>query len=39
MVPNFLSVMWRGEAFHRLGVQDVESLIVVDASFLFDGKR
>jgi hypothetical protein len=25
--PDFLSIMWHGEAFHGLGVQDVESLI------------
>jgi hypothetical protein len=34
MVPNFLSIMLHGEAFHRLGVQDVESLILVGALFL-----
>jgi hypothetical protein len=39
MVPNFLSVTWCGEAFHKLGVQDVESLILFDALFLFDGVR
>jgi hypothetical protein len=31
--------MWHGEAFHRLGVQDVKSLILVDALSLFDGGR
>jgi hypothetical protein len=29
--------MWHGEAFHRLGVQDVKSLILVGALFLLDG--
>jgi hypothetical protein len=40
MAPNFLSVTWHGEAFHRLGVHDVKSLILVDALFPLDrGKR
>jgi hypothetical protein len=39
MVPNFLSTAWHGEAFHRLRVQDVENLILVDALFLLDGGR
>jgi hypothetical protein len=39
MAPNFLSITWCGEAFHRLGVQGVESLILVGALFLFDGRR
>jgi hypothetical protein len=30
----FLSVTWYGEAFHRLGVQDVEVLILLAALFL-----
>jgi hypothetical protein len=30
----FLSVMWRGEAFYGLGVQDVKVLILFSASFL-----
>jgi hypothetical protein len=30
----FLSVTWHGEAFHRLGVQDVEILILLAALFL-----
>jgi hypothetical protein len=34
MAPDFLSAVWRGEAFHRLGVQDIESLILVDALVL-----
>jgi hypothetical protein len=29
----FLSVMWCGEAFHRLGVQGVEVLILLGALF------
>jgi hypothetical protein len=29
MAPNFLSAVWHGEAFHRLGVQDVKSLILL----------
>jgi hypothetical protein len=37
--PNFLSVVWHGEAFHRLGVQDVVSLILVDALFPLGGGR
>jgi hypothetical protein len=32
--PDFLSVMWHGEAFHRLGAQDVEVLILLSALFL-----
>jgi hypothetical protein len=39
MVPNFLSAVWHGDAFHRLGIQDVESLTLVDALFLLDGGR
>jgi hypothetical protein len=39
MVPNFLSAAWCGEAFHRLVVQDVESLVLVDALFPLDGGR
>jgi hypothetical protein len=31
--------MWHEEAFHRLGVHDVESLILVDALFPLDGGR
>jgi hypothetical protein len=34
MAPNFLSITWHGKAFHGLGVQDVESLILVGALFL-----
>jgi hypothetical protein len=30
----FLSVTWRGEAFHGLGIQDVKVLILLDAVFL-----
>jgi hypothetical protein len=30
----FLSVTWHGEAFHRLGVQGVEVLILLGALFL-----
>jgi hypothetical protein len=39
MVPNFLSVTWCGEAFHGLGVQDVKTLILVDALFPLSGER
>jgi hypothetical protein len=39
MVPNFLSIMWCGEAFHGVWVQDVESLILVGALFPFYGGR
>jgi hypothetical protein len=39
MAPNFLSIMWHGEAFHGLVVQDVKSLILVDALFLLDEGR
>jgi hypothetical protein len=39
MEPNFLSIMWGGEAFHGLGVQDVKNLILVGALFLLDGGR
>jgi hypothetical protein len=39
MEPDFLSVVWHREAFHSLGVQDVESLILVDALFPLDGGR
>jgi hypothetical protein len=31
---SFLSVMWHGEAFHGLGVQDVLVLILLAALFL-----
>jgi hypothetical protein len=31
MAPNFLSIMWYGEAFHKQGVQDVKCLILVGA--------
>jgi hypothetical protein len=31
--------MWHGEAFQSLGVQDVESLILVGVLFLLDGRR
>jgi hypothetical protein len=37
MMPNFLIVTCCGEAFHGLEVQDVKSLILVDALFLLDG--
>jgi hypothetical protein len=39
MVPNFLSITWHGDAFHGLGVHDVESLILVGVLFLLDGER
>jgi hypothetical protein len=39
MAPNFLSIIWCGEAFHGLGVQDVKSLIQVGALFPLDGGR
>jgi hypothetical protein len=39
MAPTFLNVTWHGEDFHRPGVHDVESLIVVDALFPLDGGR
>jgi hypothetical protein len=39
MVPNFLSTTWCGEAFQGLGIQDVESLILVGALFLLVGGR
>jgi hypothetical protein len=39
MAPNFLSVTWYREAFHRLGVQDVRSFILVGALFPLDGGR
>jgi hypothetical protein len=39
MVLNFLSVTWHGEAFHRLGVHDIESFILLDALFPLDGGR
>jgi hypothetical protein len=39
MVPNFLSEAWCGEAFHGLRVQEVQSLILVDALFLLDGGK
>jgi hypothetical protein len=38
MAPDFLSAVWR-EASHELGVQDVESLILIDALFPLDGGR
>jgi hypothetical protein len=33
-LTHVLSVMWRGEAFYRLGVQGVEVLILLGALFL-----
>jgi hypothetical protein len=39
MAPNFLSVTWHGEAFPGVEVQNVKSLILVDALFLLDGGR
>jgi hypothetical protein len=39
MAPSFLSITYHGEAFHSLGVQDVESLILVGALLLLDGGR
>jgi hypothetical protein len=39
MAPNFLSAAWREEACHRIGVQDVDILILVDALFPLDGGR
>jgi hypothetical protein len=39
MVPNLISVAWWGEVFHRLGVQNVESLILGDALFPLEGGR
>jgi hypothetical protein len=39
MAPNYLSAMWSGEDFPRLGVQGVEGLILFVALFLLDGGR
>jgi hypothetical protein len=39
MAPNFLNSVWCEEAFYGLVVQDVESLILIDAFFLTDGGR
>jgi hypothetical protein len=39
MSPNSLSVLWHGEPFPGLGVQGVESLILVGVLFPFDGGR
>jgi hypothetical protein len=39
MAPNFLHAAWQGEAFHGLGIQDIESLILVVALFLLEGGR
>jgi hypothetical protein len=39
MVANFLSIMWNGEAFHGLGVQDVESSTLVGNLFPLDGEK
>jgi hypothetical protein len=39
MAQNFLSIMWCGQAFLGLEFQDVESLILVGALFLLDGRR
>jgi hypothetical protein len=36
---NFLSAAWCREAFHGLGVWDVESLILVDVLFPLNGER
>jgi hypothetical protein len=37
MASNFFSIIWCGEAFYKLGVQDVKSLILVGALFTLDG--
>jgi hypothetical protein len=37
IVPTFLGAVWCVEAFNGVGVQDVESLILVGALFLLDG--
>jgi hypothetical protein len=39
MAPNFFHVRWHGEAFHGLGVQSVEGLILVGALFMLDGGK
>jgi hypothetical protein len=39
MAPKFLSVIWNGEAFHGLGVQGAECLILVGALFPLDGGK
>jgi hypothetical protein len=39
MLLTFLSAVWHAKAFHGLGVQDVKSLILVDALFLLDRER
>jgi hypothetical protein len=38
MSPTFLSAAWSGEAFHRLEVHEIKSLIMVDVLFLLDGE-
>jgi hypothetical protein len=40
MMPTFLSAAWHGEALHGLGVQDVDSFILVDPLFpIGEGRR
>jgi hypothetical protein len=39
MALNFLSVRWHGEAFHRLGVQDVAEFKSGWCSISADGER
>jgi hypothetical protein len=39
MAPNFFSVRWHGEAFHELGVQSIDGLILVDALFMLEGEK
>jgi hypothetical protein len=39
VAPNFLCVMCLGEAFHRLRIQDVESLILVGGGWRREGNK
>jgi hypothetical protein len=40
MAPNFLTAPRHGEAFHGLGVQDVDSMNLIDALFVpYGGRR
>jgi hypothetical protein len=39
MAPNFFSVRWHGEAFHGLGVQSIDGLILVGALFMLEGGK
>jgi hypothetical protein len=38
-MSNFLNAAWCEEDFHRLGVQNIKSLLLVDSLYPLDGGR